>query len=342
VIGAHQIKSIGDEFGIDDIKVTTAQPFLDAAARITQQKDAGLYLNSETWHRRDFNPFCDVRTVLPKAKSIIAACQCYLTNEKIVTGPPGNPHGLVARYTWRNHYRDLKMRLQKVAGILEDRYSAGSVVFSNGIISEKPIAERSGIGYFGKHSIIIHQHFGSWIVLGEIITDIDIAPDPPAKADCGECSICIDECPTQAIIEPYILDRRRCIQALTNWYGELPEDIARVWGNRLYGCSLCQDVCPANSRVKASRPRTDIGFVGSSVPLTEILTMQEEEYRRRYANNQMTARWINFKSIQRNALIALGNIHDEKTLPVLERMARNHDQVLANSARWAIRNFDRT
>ncbi len=342
MIDAHQIRNIGEEFGIDDIKVTTAQPFCDAAARIAQQKDAGLYLNSETWHRRDMNDFCDVRTVLPNAKSIIAACQCYLTDEDVDTGSPGNPCGLIARYTWRNHYRDLKMRLLKVAEVLRNKYSAEYVVYSNGKITEKPIAERSGIGYFGKHSIIIHRQFGSWVVLGEVITDVAIETDTPVSTDCGECTTCIDKCPTQAIIEPYVLDRRRCIQALTNWYGELPEDIARVWGNRLYGCSLCQDVCPANNHVKGSAPRTDIGFVGPSVPLIEILMMAEDEYRSKYANNQMTARWINFKAIQRNAIVALGNIRDGKTLPVLQRMSKNADQILANSAQWAIRNFDRT
>jgi epoxyqueuosine reductase len=339
VIDAHQIKNIGEEFGIDDIKITTAQPFCDAAVRITKQRDAGLYLNSETWHRRDITDFCNVRTVLPKAKSIIAACQCYLTDEEIDTGTPGNPHGLVARYTWRNHYRDLKTRLGKVAGVLKDKYSAEYIVYSNGAIAEKPIAERSGIGYYGKHSIIIHQQFGSWIVLGEIVTDIDIEADTPTSVDCGDCVKCIDECPTRAITEPYVIDRRKCMQALTNWYGVLPEEIARVWGNRLYGCSLCQDVCPANSHVEGSLPRTDLGFVGPSVPLVEILTMQEDEYRKKYANNQMTARWINFKSIQRNAIVALGNIRDPKTLPLLRKLTKHHDTVLAQSARWAADNF---
>lgn len=339
MIDAQYIKNIGDEFGIDAIKIATAQPFCDAATRITEQKDAGLYLNSETWHRRDITDFCNVGTVLPNARSIIAACQCYLTDEEIDTGTPGNPHGLVARYTWRNHYRDLKIRLEKIAEFLKDKYSAHCAVYSNGSIAEKPIAERSGIGHYGKHSIIIHQRFGSWIVLGEIITDIDIEPDTPSAGDCGDCRKCMDECPTQAIIKPYVIDRRKCIQALTNWFGVLPEGIARVWGNRLYGCSLCQDVCPANSHVHGSLPRTDIGFVGPSIPLAQILTMQEDEYRKKYANNQMTARWINFRSIQRNALVALGNIRDRKTLPLLDRISKSADEVLTRSARWAIDNF---
>jgi epoxyqueuosine reductase len=339
VIDAQHIKTLGHEFGIDKIRIATAQPLFDAAARTKQQRDAGLYLNNEHWHRRNIDEFCDANAIVPGAKSVISACQCYLTDEEVDKSTPGNPHGLIARYTWRNHYADLRERLHRIALVLKDDYSAACRVFSNGGIAEKPIAQRCGIGFYGKHSIIINEEFGSWIVLGEIVNTLEIEPDTPLAASCGECNACVEACPTGAIIEPYVIDRRLCIQARTNWYGVLPDEIASVWGNRLYGCSLCQEVCPANQDVVAKPPRTNIGCVGPSISLAEILEMNEAEYRREYANNQITAKWINFSAIQRNAIVALGNIRDQATLPLLERLAKNSDAVIAQSATWAIKNF---
>jgi epoxyqueuosine reductase len=339
VIDAIEIKHTGQEFGIDSINITTAEPFPDAASRIAQQRAAGLYLNSEYWHHRRIQDFCNARSVLPKARSIIVACQCYLTNEDITEGTPGHPHGIVARYTWRNYYKDLRQRLRNLAAVLKNKHSADCAVYVNGDLAEKPIARRSGIGYYGKHSIIINKQFGSWTVLGEIVTDAEIAPDTPSHENCGACTTCIESCPTQAIIEPYIIDRRLCIQALTNWYGVLPDSIASAWGNRLYGCTTCQDVCPANRAVIALPPRTDTGYVGSAVPLLELLSMRETQYRSTYADNQITARWVDFRAIKRNATIALGNIRDPKTLPVLQTLAKNNDEVIARSAMWAIDNF---
>lgn len=339
MIDSLEIKRIGQEFGIDRISITTAEPFLDAASRIAQQRDAGLYLNSEHWPQRNIQDFCNARSVLPQARSIIVACQCYLTDEDVNMGTPGHPYGMVARYTWRNYYQDLRKRLRNLAAVLEDKHSAHCVVYANGDLAEKPIAARSGIGYYGKHSIIINKQFGSWTVLGEIVTEADIIPDTPSHDNCGACTICIESCPTQAIIEPYIIDRRLCMQALTNWYGVLPDHIASIWGNRLYGCTTCQDVCPANREVIHLSPRTNTGYVGPTLPLLELLSMHETQYRKTYGDNQITARWVDLRAIKRNAIIALGNIHDPEALPLLHRLTKDNDMVIAQSAKWAIGNL---
>ena len=339
MIDAKLIKDFGKELDIDEIRITIAQPFYEAAERILEQKNEGLFLGSEHWQKRDIPEFCNVETKLPKAKSIIAACQCYLTDEKTDFTELGEPYGLVARYTWRNHYLDLKKKLQKLAQFIKKRSPASFQIYSNGSVAEKPIAQRSGIGYYGKHSIIINRTYGSWVVLGEIITDIEIEPDESLNMDCGDCQKCIDACPTKAIIRPYIIDRQKCIQALTNWYGIIPSEIAQVWGNRLYGCTICQEVCPANENVKPHCPRTNLGYVGSSLPLLEILQIDETEYRRRYANNQITANWINFTAIKRNALVALGHIKDKTSLPMLKQYSKDKDEVIAKTAQWAIANF---
>lgn len=339
MIDTKFIKDYGKEMGIDAIRITTAQPFRDAEEKILAQKNEGLFLGSEHWEEENVYKFCDVHEVLPQAKSIIAVCQCYLTDERVDFTEPGRPHGLIARYTWRNHYLDLRKKLRTLAQYINKRGPTLYRVYSNGPVAEKPIALRSGIGYYGKHTIVINRTYGSWIVLGEIITDINLEPDEPLDMDCGDCRQCLDACPTKAIIRPYIIDRRKCIQALTNWYGVIPGEIARVWGNRLYGCTTCQEVCPANKQVKSFSPRTHVGYVGSSLPLLDIMKMNESEYREKYANNQITAYWINFTAIRRNALLALGNIKDRTTLPLLRKFSKDRDQVIAKTAQWAIANF---
>jgi epoxyqueuosine reductase len=336
VIETKDIKEFGKQIGIDQIRITTAEPFDQALAGFQSQRKKGLFTERRHRHFENIEQFYNVHLRFPAARSIIATCQGYLTDEKTDLSQPGNPHGLIARYTWRNHYQGLKKKLKKLGDFIHKQSGASFHAYSNGPVAEKPIAVRSGIGYYGKHSVIINKNFGSWIVLGEILTDIELEPDKQLDIDCGQCQDCINACPTHAIVAPYIIDRNRCIQELTNWVGILPDDIARVWGKRLYGCTVCQDVCPKNSKVAMRSPREDPGYVGPSISLAAILDMAEEEYRERYMNNQITARWINFSAIKRNALVCLGNIGDKKFLPVLERFKKSDDNIYAMTAQWAI------
>jgi len=336
VIDVKEIKDLAHEFGIE-VRITSAEPFVDAANRITTQVQEGLFLNTRYWQPDDIKKFCDVRSILPQAKSIICAFLCYLTDEGLNNPLPCPPYGLVARYTWRNYYDELKKRLNKICQFLKKKYSAKSCCYSNGPIAEKPIAIRSGIGYYGKHSIVMNKTYGSWIVLGEIITDIELSPDKPVNQDCGTCKKCIYACPTKAIIRPYVIDRRRCIQALTNWLGVIPGDIANIWENRVYGCTTCQDICPINQKVKPQKPQAEIGVVGPYLPILEILEMDEITYRKKYAKNQITANWINFVAIKRNCLVALGNIGDKAALPILKKFFKGNNPLLSETAKWAIR-----
>jgi len=322
-----------------EIRIASAEPFSEEGERIRIQRQQKLFLNCEHWDDNDIRKFCNPASILPEVKTIINSFLFYLTPEEPDPSQPGNPFGLVARYTQRNHYKELKRRLKKLAGFLRKEYKAKFVVHSCGPIAEKPIARRSGIGYYGKHSIIINPVYGSWIVLGEIITNLEIETDEPLDLDCSECHICMDACPTGAIIAPYIIDRKRCIQDLTNWQGLIPDDIARVWSNRIYGCTTCQDVCPINKKTKPEIPKTDIGVVGAYLPLIEILNMDETTYRKKFADNQISARWIHFVAIKRNAIIALGNIKDKKTIPIIEKFVNGDNQLLRNTAMWSLRQF---
>ncbi len=338
MLDSKGIKEKARELGIE-VRIASAQPFLEEAERIRNQRFRGLFLKDNYWSDKNIEEFCNPPSVLSGAKSIIGSFLFYLTPDEQDLSIPGKPYGLIARYTRRNYYKELKKRLKKLSNFLKKEYGGKYVIYSCGPIAEKPIAQRSGIGYYGKHSIIINPDYGSWIVLGEIITELNIEPDEPLNLDCGDCHKCIDACPTGAIIEPYIIDRKRCIQDLTNWLGIIPDDIARVWGNRLYGCTTCQEICPLNKKIKPESPKTELGIVGAYIPLIEILQMDEKTYRKSYPDNQITAYWINFAAIKRNALICLGNIRDKMTIPVLKGFTKDANPILKDTAIWAINQF---
>jgi epoxyqueuosine reductase len=340
VIDAEPLKQFGRRIGIE-IRLTPVFALNPEIRRMMEQSRENLFLNPASWTRSEIEKFCDPRTVIPQAKSAITACLNYLTPDEPDPSRPGKPYGLVARYTRRNYYRELRRRLRQVGQFVKKEYGGDAAVYANGPFAEKPLARRSGIGFYGKHSIIINPRFGSWCVLGEGVTDIEFEPDRPLTRSCGRCRKCIDACPTGAIIRPYVIDRRICIQALTNWLGVIPGKISRVWSNRIYGCTTCQEVCPKNEGLKPVKPETEIGVVGQWLSIPDILVMKEEAYRARYSNNQMSAGWINFPAIRRNCLIALGNARDTKTLPIVNKFLKDQNPMLAATARWAKRRIQR-
>ncbi|MEO0166425.1 MAG: tRNA epoxyqueuosine(34) reductase QueG [candidate division WOR-3 bacterium] len=335
---ARKVKAFAQKLGLE-VRIASAAPFSEESERIRAQQARRLFLNRDFVSELEIDKFCNPASILKDARSIISGFLFYLTPEEPDPTKPGDPYGVVAHYTRRNYYKELKRRLKKLGVWLKNEYQAKVATYSCGPIAEKPIAQRSGIGYYGKHSIIINPVYGSWIVLGEIITDLVLEPDEPLNMDCGECRKCIEACPTGAIIEPYILDRKKCIQSLTTHREVISDAIARVWGNRIYGCTTCQEVCPFNKKIKPESPKTDIGIVGSYISLIEILQMDEVTYRNKYKNNQISARWVNFEAIKRNALIALGNIKDKKTLDLIKKFINSQSRILRETARWALNQF---
>ncbi|MFA6318048.1 MAG: tRNA epoxyqueuosine(34) reductase QueG [Elusimicrobiota bacterium] len=288
---------------------------------------------------RDLSSFCDPRSVLPTAASVVCAAQCYLKDEEDDLSRPGEPHGLIAPYTRRNHYKDLRDRLKALAKLLEK--AAGTAVRSKcsscGPLAEKPLARASGLGWYGKHGIIVTKRFGSWVVLGEMATEFRFEPDPEVPDACGDCRACMEACPTKAITAPGRLDRSRCLQHLTNSPSAIPEDWRPLWGKRLYGCATCQQVCPKNAAVRPSPRAVASGAVGPSIPLIPLLSMTESGYRTAFAGNQIAARWVRFEAIRRNACLALGNAADPAAVPALAgTLAADPSVLVRGHAAWAL------
>lgn len=331
-----ELKDFAERIGLDIVRVTSAEPFSEAANRIKAQIRRGF---RPEWRIEEVDTYCNPKSFLPDAKSVVVAAECYLTSEPVDLSKPGEPHGTIARYTWRNYYYDVKVKLKKVAEFLKKRIGAGFRYrcYSNGPLAEKPAAERAGVGWYGKHGIIVTKQYGSWIVLGELITNIELKEDEALDESCGNCEACINACPTNAIVEPYILDVPKCLQYMTHHQMVMPNHVREAWGKRLYGCTTCQEVCPINKKVKPKNRKPSYGYVGPSLPLKSVLQMNEKEYRRRFRENQIGHWWVSFGAIQRNAVVALGNIGDSTAIPILaQKLEKSRSTIIKRHAAWAM------
>jgi epoxyqueuosine reductase len=320
--------------GIDGLGFCDAAPLEGVAASIEQAVRSGYI-------PRDLAPggdtvarFTTPARHLRSARSVVSAYQAYYA-------PPDGLHrsldpllGTIAYYSASNHYEDLKSRLLRLAAFIKERFGSRAKAFSCYVtLAEKPLARKAGLGFYGKHGVIVTPKHGSFVVLGEILTDLELEPDPPLERDCGACAKCIEACPTGAIKTPYFVDRNVCIQALTGLRAEIPPAVRDVWGNRFYGCTDCQDVCPYNKKAEPVDRVVERGRVGPHVRLSEMLLVAEDEFARRFGENQIGRRERNV--IRRNAVIAAGNSRSPAFAEALAVCARDPDPVVRQHALWA-------
>ena len=247
--------------------------------------------------------------------------------------------GYVSRYALgRDYHKLLRSRLQKLA----DRIAGvtgpfGHRVFTDSApVLEKALARNAGLGWIGKHTLLLDRDAGSWFFLGEIYTDLPLPVDTPASAHCGTCTRCIDVCPTQAIIAPHRLDARRCIAYLTIEHkGHIPAEFREAIGNRVFGCDDCLAVCPWNKFAETAR-NTRLAALGpgNSLPLAELLALDDAAFRRLFAGTPVkrTGR----DRVVRNALIAAGNSGDASLLPAVERLLDDGSPLVRAMAVWAL------
>jgi epoxyqueuosine reductase len=201
---------------------------------------------------------------------------------------------------------------------------------------ERDFAQRSGLGFIGKHTNLISRQLGNWIFLGEIITTLELEPDAPEKNRCGTCTRCITACPTAAIKAPFQLDARRCISYLTiELKGSIPVDLRPAIGNRIYGCDDCLAVCPWNRFAREGSVMKQHAQPDLATPdLLELLALDEPAFKRRFAGTPMLR--TKRRGLLRNVCVALGNVGDQSALPALGKAAGDAEPLVAEHARWAI------
>ena len=279
----------------------------------------------------------------PWARSVIVCAINYNTDQPYSTQAGDKSRGWISRYAWgrQDYHRALMRRLREVERALhEDARKSGGEIETRCYVDTGPVVERlyakyAGVGWIGKNTCIINQKKGSWLFLGVILTSLDLHPDLPAPDRCGTCTRCIEACPTHALVAPYQLDATKCISYLTiEKRGSIPEELRAGMGRHIFGCDICQDVCPWNRKAPVSSvseftPRTE--FVNPA--LDWLAEMTSEEFREAFRGSPV--RRARHSGLRRNVAIAMGNSGDPKFHPVLEQLGQDEDDSVAESAAWA-------
>jgi len=331
---SRAIKRRAAGLGLDLCGITGADPARHAD--FFRQWTAAGKAGEMQWLAREPERRSDPRHVLPGARSIIVAGLNYWQPQ-----PPGR--GRIARYALGEDYHHVLLeKLEALADEITASGAAAKVYVDTGPVLEKPLAERAGLGWQGKSTMLIHPKLGPWLLIGEIITTLELEPDAPARDHCGTCSRCIEACPTGAITAPYQLDARRCIAYLTiELKGSIPEELRPLIGDRVYGCDECLDVCPWNRFAQTTRearflapPRAD----DSRDALHELLEITQAEFKRRFAKSPILR--VKRRGLLRNVCVVLGNIGTADDLPALRRAAQHEEPLVREHAEWAIRQIE--
>ena len=252
------VKSLAADLGFDLVGVTSADPFYEAEEIALQRVQDGLMDGLPWYHAARVKRGCNPQEMLPGARSIIAVAMSYMAEAPPQIGESTPLQGKVARYAWGQDYhkvmeRRLKLFVQRLSERLGQLVQA-KVYVDTGPMLDRAVAERAGIGWFGKNTNILTRSHGSWVFLGQVITDLELEPDSPSKKTCGQCTICIDKCPTGALIAPYVLDNTKCISYLTiECRGPIPKRLRPLVGDWVFGCDICQDVCPVNRKAQPTQ-----------------------------------------------------------------------------------------
>jgi epoxyqueuosine reductase len=291
------------------------------------------------WLSREPERRTDPGKVLSGARSIIVAGLNYWQ-------PQPKGRGRFARYALGEDYHHVL--LEKLEALADEIAASGAmakVYVDTGPVLEKPLAERAGIGWQGKSTMLINTKLGPWLLLGEIITTLDLEPDAPQRDHCGSCSRCITACPTGAITAPYQLDARRCIAYLTiELKGSIPEELRPLIGDRVYGCDECLDVCPWNRFAQTTREARFLAPPSVDPPsgpdsLHALLAMSQPEFKRRFAKSPILR--VKRRGLLRNVCVVLGNIGTADDLPALRKAEQHEEPLVREHASWAVREIEK-
>jgi epoxyqueuosine reductase len=334
---AESLKAKARDAGFDAVGIAAATR-LDRdgealAAWLSGNKEAGM-----AWMARDPEKRSDPETLLPGCRSVVVAAMNYWPGEEESHARHGRAQ--VALYArGRDYHRVLGEKLKALAAWLDAEAGSTSRAFvDTGPVLERAWAERAGVGWIGKNANLLTRDKGSWLLLGEILTTAELTPDDGPHADfCGTCTACLDACPTGAIESPGVVNAHRCISYWTIEHrGPIPEEKREGLSDWIFGCDVCQTVCPWNVSFAQPTPKEALKRRDDLRDLDpiEILSLDEAAFRARYSGTAlMRATW---RGMRRNACVVLGNSKNERALPALRRALADDDPVVREHAAWAI------
>jgi epoxyqueuosine reductase len=328
------------ELGFDDCRFASAAPPA-SASRLFDWLAAGHHAGM-SWLARNAAKRADPQLVLPGAKSIVTLAVGYGRGAGEPPGTGCEPPGLVgevARYARHADYHELLATpLKALAAAADELGGPGTKSLwyvDTGPLLERDLAQRAGVGFAGKHTNLISRKLGNWFLLAEILTTLELEPDPPQRNHCGNCTRCLDACPTGALPAPFTLDARRCISYLTiELKDSIPVELRPLIGNRIFGCDDCLAACPWNrfareaALLKPAR-RSDL----EDPDLLALLALDEAGFKARFAGTPLLR--TKRRGLLRNVCVALGNTAGPAALPALAKAAADPEPLLAEHAAWA-------
>jgi epoxyqueuosine reductase len=326
-----ELQALGDELGLDAIGAAPAEPYADTERHIRERRARGLFADMRFTMARP-EKSCHPETLLPGARTVVSAALCYWLPE------PERPrgHGRLPRYTWFDAYDELREKLDVLGRRLCQMAGGGAyrvLVDANQHV-DREAAARSGVGFYGKNTLLITRRHGSWVVLGTLVTDLALEPTPPLDLDCGECRLCIDACPTSALDEPGTLDSTRCLSYWTQAPSPPPAEYRSDLGAQVYGCDICQDVCPWNRGVEKRRAGEPLPADATPhVSLVEWLRSEPDELRSRFARLYVPRN--DGRRLQLNALVAAGNVGGDGERDAVSAYLDDPNSTTRELAAWA-------
>ena len=342
-VSADLVKRLARECGFELAGVAAAGPSPDRG-RYLEWVSRGMAgaMRYLTDHRAEAR--MDPRRLLPRARSVIVVGKLYNTAQPYSTEIDDPGRGWISRYAWgRDYHAVMREGLERLAERLRSFADfEWKVCVDTAPLLERSYAREAGLGWIGKNTCLINQQSGSWFFLGELLTSLELAVDAPPPDRCGTCSRCIDACPTQAIVPDgaggWSLDARLCISYFTiELKGPIPEEHRAAMGRHIFGCDICQDVCPWN-RQAPSAPEPDFAPRHFAPPLDQIALLSPEEFRRSYAGTAVTR--TRYAGLLRNAAVAMGNSRASKFRQPLENLANSAEEGVAEHAQWALRRLE--
>jgi epoxyqueuosine reductase len=338
---ASTVKELARECGLEITAIASAEPFNGLSEKLRRHIADG-HVEGLDWFTEERAEFsADPANLMPNVRSLLSVGVPYWSLDE---GKPedGVPRGRISRYArGLDYHKFLKQRMKQLHARIEreaGRPVEARLLTDTARIVDRAVAARSGLGWYGKHSCIIVPGHGSWVMLGELLLDLDLEPDPPLNHDCGRCSICLDRCPTNAIVAPYTIHAPRCLSFQTiEQRDAIPREIRPLLGDWVFGCDVCQEVCPYT---RAAKPTNDSAFLPRSLDnaypsLPWLLRMTEEEFREVYRGTPVLR--AKRRGMARNAAVALGNTRDVANVPVLVAALAQHEEPLVRGhAAWAL------
>ena len=288
------------------------------------------------WLNRTEQKRCDPEQVLSEARSIIVLAMNYWQGNQ--PDPPSQPAtGRIARYAWGDDYHELILaRLRKLDAFLTEHGGTQKCYVDTGPILERDHAAEAGVGWHGKSTMLIDRSLGTWFFLAEILTTLELSPDPSQAARCGTCTRCIAACPTGAITAAHHLDARRCISYLTiELKDSIPLEFRSLIGDRIFGCDDCLEACPWNRFAAVSREAAFAARPAIGMALRDYLPLDDSQFRTLFRNSPI--RRIKRRGFIRNVCVAIGNTGNLTDLPALERLMSDPEPLVAEHATWAVR-----